>query len=73
MAEMAGRKELALGHHRAFRTKNRRKWLLNREETERKMALLKRKEGQAQTFQGTRKKNQGTLAGILARVPQGYI
>jgi hypothetical protein len=36
MAEMAGRKELALGHHRAFRTKNGRKWLLNREETKRK-------------------------------------
>jgi hypothetical protein len=45
MAEMAGRKELALGHHRTFRTKMVGKWLLNREEIKRKMALLKRKTG----------------------------
>ena len=45
MAELAGKKELALENHRAFRTKNGRKWLLNREETKRKMAFYKRKAG----------------------------
>jgi hypothetical protein len=36
MTEMAERKELTLGHHRAFRTKMVEKWFLNREETKRK-------------------------------------
>jgi hypothetical protein len=36
IAEMSGRKELALEHHRAFRTKMVKKKLLIREETKQK-------------------------------------
>jgi hypothetical protein len=56
MAEMAGRKELALGHNRTFRTKNGGKWLLNREETKRETALLKRKTSQV-NFIGANRQN----------------
>jgi hypothetical protein len=59
MAEMAGRKELALGHQRAFYTKNGRKWLLDREETKRKWRFKNEKQAKP--------KRAGTACSRFAR------
>jgi hypothetical protein len=50
IAEMPWRNELALEHHRAFCTENGRKMALYPRRNETKMALLKRKTGQAQAI-----------------------